>query len=168
MECAFRGNRPGTTRPVTTSGRLVRLGTASILAEPGGPFINVDKLDLRKYAQRPALARVLCDYILHHDRNPKKAVELASLATVNAGFDDWWWKHRLGKGYYQLGLLRDAEKQFKSSIADMPTIDATLQLANVYIRLDQPASAMRVYRAGRRSFPGRRPCCWARLGSTTR
>ena len=154
VEGAFRGNRPGTTRPVTTSGRLVRLGTASMLAEPGGPFINVDKLDLRKYAQRPALARVLCDYILHHDRNPKKAVELASFATVDAGFDDWWWKHRLGKGYYQLGLLRDAEKQFKSSIADMPTIDATLQLANVYIRLDQPASAMRVYRAGQTQFPG--------------
>ena len=36
--------RPGTSRPVTTSGRFVRLGTASMLAEPGGPFINVDKL----------------------------------------------------------------------------------------------------------------------------
>ena len=82
------------------------------MAEAGGAFINVDKLDLRKYAARPALATALCDYILYHDRNPKKAVELASLATVACGFEDWWWKERLGKSYYQLGLLRDAEKQF--------------------------------------------------------
>ena len=31
-----------------------------MLTEPGGPFINVDKLDLRKYATRPALAKVSC------------------------------------------------------------------------------------------------------------
>ena len=67
---------------MTSSGRFVRLGTASMLSEPGGPFINVDKLDLRKYAVRPALARVLCDYILYHDHNPKKGLELCALATV--------------------------------------------------------------------------------------
>lgn len=37
--------------------RFVRLGTASMAAEPGGPFINPEKLDLRKYAARPNLAR---------------------------------------------------------------------------------------------------------------
>jgi tetratricopeptide repeat protein 8 len=30
-----------------------------------GPFIAADRLDLRKYAARPHLARVLCDYILY-------------------------------------------------------------------------------------------------------
>lgn len=46
-------------RPVTTaSGRHVRLGTASMLTEPGGPFIDVSKLNLAKYASRPALAKV--------------------------------------------------------------------------------------------------------------
>lgn len=33
-------------------------------------------------------------------------------------FQDWWWKARLGKCYYQLGLLRESEKQFKSSLAN--------------------------------------------------
>lgn len=47
------------SRPVTTaSGRHVRLGTASMLTEPGGPFIDVSKLNMAKYAQRPALAKV--------------------------------------------------------------------------------------------------------------
>eukprot|EP00955_Chlamydomonas_euryale_P009778 104798-Chlamydomonas_euryale.AAC.1 len=73
MEAAMKGGRPGTAaRPVTSSGRFVRLGTASMLSEPGGPFVNVERLDLRKYAVRPALARVLCDYIIYNDHNMKK------------------------------------------------------------------------------------------------
>lgn len=38
---ALAGGRPGTSRPVTALGRLVRLGTASMLSEAGGPFIRV-------------------------------------------------------------------------------------------------------------------------------
>ena len=52
---------------------MVRLGTASMLSESGGPFINVDRLDLRKYAARPALAKALFEYLLYHDHNPRKA-----------------------------------------------------------------------------------------------
>lgn len=55
-----------TSRPVTTaSGRHVRLGTASMLTEPGGPFIDVSKLNLGKYSQRPALAKVGAYLILN-------------------------------------------------------------------------------------------------------
>jgi tetratricopeptide repeat protein 8 len=51
---------------LTPAGRFVRLGTASLAAAgPGGPFIAAERLDLRKYAARPHLARVLCDYILY-------------------------------------------------------------------------------------------------------
>ena len=31
-----------------------------MLTEPGGPFIDVSKLNLAKYAQRAALAKVEC------------------------------------------------------------------------------------------------------------
>lgn len=55
---AFKGNRPGTSRPATSLGRQVRLGTASMRSEVGGPFINVDKLDLKRYATLPAVAKV--------------------------------------------------------------------------------------------------------------
>ena len=125
------GARPGTSRPTTALGRLVRLGTASMLSEAGGPFINVDRLDLRKYAARPALAKALFEYILYHDHNPKKALELAALATVQANYDDWWWKERLGKCYFMLGLYRDAEKQFASSIKTQPMVLTHLELAKV-------------------------------------
>ena len=146
---AFAGNRPGTSRPVTGSDRFVRLGTASMLSEPGGPFIAVEKLDLRKYAARPALARVLCDYVIYHDHNPKKSLELCAIATQLAEYKDWWWKARLGKSYYQLGLLREAERQFQSALKNSDMVSVTLELCKCYVRLDQPNTCLDAYaRAG--------------------
>lgn len=57
---AMATSRMGTAmnRPVTTSGRFVRLGTASMLSEPGGAFVNLDKINVDKYAQRPAMCKV--------------------------------------------------------------------------------------------------------------
>eukprot|EP00741_Cyanophora_paradoxa_P011225 tig00020554_g10845.t1 len=154
LEQAMQGARPGTTRPVTSSGRFVRLNTASLIADANGPFINVEKLDLRKYAARPALAKVLFEYIYHVDNNPRKALELAAYATQTADFKDWWWKAKLGKCYYQLGLFRDAEKQFRSSLACQEMIGTHLALAKVYVRLDQPNTALDLYTKASEKFPG--------------
>ena len=82
-----------------------------MLSERGGAFIDVNRLPLTKYAMRPSLAKVLCDYLLYHDNNPKKALELAAEATKAAEFKDWWWKLTLGKCYYKLGVFREAERQ---------------------------------------------------------
>jgi tetratricopeptide repeat protein 8 len=78
----LRGSKPGTARPTTTSGRFVRLGTASLASQPGGPFINVEHLDMSKYAQRKHLARILCDYIMYNDPNTKCASVLCQAAVV--------------------------------------------------------------------------------------
>lgn len=145
VEGAFQGNRPGTSRPVTTSGRFVRLGTASMRSEPGGPFIDAARMDFKKYAQRQSLAKALCDYIIYVDHNPKRALELCAECTQATGYVDWWWKARLGKCYYQLGLYRDAEKQFKSSIKHHENITTILELGKVYHKLDQPLAALELY-----------------------
>ena len=142
---AFQTDRTGTARPLTALGRAVRLGTASMLSEPSGIFIDVDRLDLARYARRPHIAKALCDYLLYHDHNPRKALELAAKATAAAGFDDWWWKARLGKCYYQLGLLRDAERQFRSALRSAPRVETALELAKVYMRLDQPPNVLECY-----------------------
>jgi tetratricopeptide repeat protein 8 len=147
------GNRPGTTRPVTASGRFVRLGSASMQSEPGGPFIDANKLDFHRYSRQQHLAKILCDFILYHDHNPKRALELAALSTEVCEFKDWWWKARLGKSYYQLGLLRDAEKQFKSSIATQEMVITFLELGKVYLKLDQPLSALECYQKGIEAHP---------------
>jgi len=141
VETAFRGSRPGTSRAMTALGRAVRLGTASMASTPGGPFISVDRLDLRKYGSRPAIAKALFEYIWHVDHNPRKGMELAAAATVASQYDDWWWKLRLGKCYFQLGMLRDAEKQFKSSLKAQEHVSTFLELGKLYTKLDQPAVA---------------------------
>eukprot|EP00451_Oxyrrhis_marina_P015597 CAMPEP_0204328882 /NCGR_PEP_ID=MMETSP0469-20131031/13746_1 /ASSEMBLY_ACC=CAM_ASM_000384 /TAXON_ID=2969 /ORGANISM="Oxyrrhis marina" /LENGTH=360 /DNA_ID=CAMNT_0051311389 /DNA_START=29 /DNA_END=1111 /DNA_ORIENTATION=- len=135
-------------------GRLVRLGTASMMNDPGGEFIRVEGLDLQKYAQRPPIAKALCDYLIYYLRNPRKALELASEATQVADYKDWWWKARLGKCYFQLGLYREAEKQFKSANRDEAMIATHLELCKVYLRLDQPNSALDEYGRAGEKFVG--------------
>lgn len=154
VEGAFQGSRPGTSRPVSVAGRFLRLGTQSMLSDPGGMFINVDRLDFKKYAKRPALAKALMDFILYHDHNPKKALELAAEATKAAEFKDWWWKARLGKCYYQLGMLRDSEKQFKSALKHQDMVVTYLELCKIYLRMDLPRTALEVYTKATEQHPG--------------
>lgn len=155
VDRALQGSRPGTSRPATTLGRQVRLGTASMQQlEGSGVFIDVNRLDLKRYAARPAIAKALVDYLLYHEHNPRKVLELAAEATVAADYKDWWWKARLGKCYYQLGLFRDAEKQFESSLRNQEMVITLLELGKVYLRLDQPNTVLERYEKARDRFPG--------------
>ncbi|XP_010582110.1 PREDICTED: tetratricopeptide repeat protein 8 isoform X2 [Haliaeetus leucocephalus] len=183
MEQAIKTPRTAlTARPITSaSGRYVRLGTASMLTNPDGPFINLSRLNLAKYAQKPKLAKALFEYIFHHENDVKnvkledqflhirgfyyfylknrnqiqrKALDLAALATEHAQFKDWWWKVQIGKCYYRLGLYREAEKQFKSALKQQDMVDTILYLAKVYLRLDQPVTALNVFKQGLDRFPG--------------
>ena len=197
-----RTGRAGTAaRPLTNGGRFLRLGTASMTAAAGGTmFIDLERMDLRKYAERPLLSKALMDYILYvehkyvislsfslsrsypwwlypHARSattiymdhgtvcsfcynhelllrfvspfvpvsPRKAVELGSFVTQGEKFGDWWWLARLGKAYYQLGVFRDAERQFKASLSQRMMTETVLELGKVYQRLDQPRAAIDLY-----------------------
>ena len=143
------GVRMGTSsRPVTALGRQIRLGTASLIcSSEDGVFVDIDRLNLSKYANKPALGKVLCDYLLFHDQNPKKAAELCAEATRASEFKDWWWKARLGKSYYRLGLYRLAEKQYKSSLKNRAMVSTTLELGKMYAhKLDEPNTALDLFR----------------------
>lgn len=61
------GTSAATARPLTSSGRAARLGTATLAAAGAGaaPFLDMTRLDMRKYAACPGLSRVLADYLLH-------------------------------------------------------------------------------------------------------
>jgi tetratricopeptide repeat protein 8 len=51
-------------------------------------------------------------------------------------------------------MFRDAEKQFASSLAkNQKMVETYAYLAKVYIRLDQPLSAIDRYRSGLEQFP---------------
>lgn len=78
---------------------------------------------------------------------------MAVQATQSCKFKDWWWKVQLGKCYYTLGLVRDAEEQFKSALKDCKSIETVLRLIRVYIRLDQPLAALDLCKRGLEYFP---------------
>uniref|UniRef100_H2MPC6 Tetratricopeptide repeat domain 8 n=1 Tax=Oryzias latipes TaxID=8090 RepID=H2MPC6_ORYLA len=126
MEQAIKTPRTASTaRPVTSSsGRFVRLGTT------------------------------LFEYIFHHENDVKNALDLAAQATEHAQFKDWWWKVQLGKCYYRLGLYREAEKQFRSALNQQEVVDTYLYLAKVYQRMDQPVTALNLFKQGLDHFPG--------------
>uniref|UniRef100_A0A8C5VST5 Tetratricopeptide repeat domain 8 n=1 Tax=Microcebus murinus TaxID=30608 RepID=A0A8C5VST5_MICMU len=155
MEQAIRTPRTAyTARPITSSGRYVRLGTASMLTSPDGPFINLSRLNLTKYSQKPKLAKALFEYIFHHENDVKTALDLAALSTEHSQYKDWWWKVQIGKCYYRLGMYREAEKQFKSALKQQEMVDTFLYLAKVYITLDQPMTALNLFKHGLDKFPG--------------
>lgn len=54
----------------------------------------------------------------------------------------------------RLGMYRDAEKQFKSALKHQECVDTYLYLCKVYIRLDQPLTAIEVYKQGLEKFIG--------------
>ncbi|XP_043846179.1 tetratricopeptide repeat protein 8 isoform X2 [Dromiciops gliroides] len=156
MEQAIRTPRTAyTAHPITSSsGRYVRLGTASMLTNPDGPFINISRLNLTKYAQKPKFAKALFEYIFHHENDVKNALDLAALSTEYSQYKDWWWKVQIGKCYYRLGMYREAEKQFKSALKQQEMVDTFLYLAKVYISLDQPVTALNLFKQGLDKFPG--------------
>jgi hypothetical protein len=47
----------------------------------GATFINVERMDMKHQAAKPAEAKALMDYLLYHEHNPKKALELGAEAT---------------------------------------------------------------------------------------
>ncbi|KAH0502439.1 Tetratricopeptide repeat protein 8 [Microtus ochrogaster] len=69
-------------------------------------------------------------------------------------YKDWWWKVQIGKCYYRLGMYREAEKQFKSALKQQEMVDTFLYLAKVYIILDQPVTALNLFKQGLDKFPG--------------
>jgi tetratricopeptide repeat protein 8 len=121
-------------------------------------------MNFSRIAQRPALAMCIAQYILFYLADPKKGLELAAEATKQCDFQDWWWKEYLAKCYRRLGpaqisltparkitahfavagLLRDAEKQAASALKNQSMVSTALLLANIYLRLDVPNTAISV------------------------
>ena len=153
LQSRSRMGTAASSRPMTTMGREVRLGTASLASATAGPLVDVGRLNVKKYAKRTGLAMMLTDYLIYVEHNTRKALEICAEATQEHDFKNWWWKARLGKCYFKLGMLRDAEKQFRSSIAIQPIVTTYLELVNVYLRLDLPNTALDVLKEACERFP---------------
>ncbi|CAF0748211.1 unnamed protein product [Didymodactylos carnosus] len=155
VENALKTARTSTAaRPVTTStGRFMRLGTASMLSSPDGPFIQVARLNFQKYAKSQALARPLFEHLFYHVNDIGSALQLARLANEATENKDWYWLVQLGKCYHRLGMFRDAEKNYLSALDIQPMVDIYLYISKVYTRLDQPLLAISKLTDGLTKFP---------------
>ncbi|KAI6228712.1 hypothetical protein M3Y99_01198200 [Aphelenchoides fujianensis] len=155
MEQMLRTSRTSrTARPISSStARQVRLGTSSLIAQQD-QFLNLSRLNVDKYAADLTVNRQLFEYVFLHEGDMKAAHQIAATATKAADFEDWYWKNALGKTYYRLGMLRESERQFASSLRHAKLVETYAHLARVYIRLDQPLSAIDYYKAGLEIFPG--------------
>ncbi|XP_050434000.1 tetratricopeptide repeat protein 8 [Adelges cooleyi] len=144
----------GTSRPLTSqSARNVRLGTASIVSQTDGPFINISRLNFSKYASDKQLSKFLFNYIYYQQNDIRNALDFAVVATKCSNFEDPWWKVQLGKCYVVLGLLRDGELQFRSALQHGSNIELFLRLSRLFIRLDQPLNSLDICQRALTWFP---------------
>lgn len=129
------------------------LGTAVVTARKEKNFLNIEGLDICRLVRRTALAKAICDYLIYHKYNVTRALDLCTEATRVASCKDWWWKCRLAHCYYSLGLYRDAEHQFMSSLKDQCMTLTFLALSKLYLRLDQPNTALNTLKAAIQGAP---------------
>lgn len=56
-------------------------------------------------------------------------LEICTEGTVANNYNDWWWKYKLGKVYYKIGMIQEAEKQLSSSLKLFNFTNTILQLS---------------------------------------
>ncbi|VDD90565.1 unnamed protein product [Enterobius vermicularis] len=132
----------------SSSARHVRLGTASMVTQPNGPFINLSRLNVAKYAVDPLLNKLLFSFVFCCEGDIKIAHQIASTAAKTVEARDWFWQNQLGKCYYRLGMFTKAVSEFQTSLQIQTVPETYAFLAKVYNRIDQPLLAIDQYTNG--------------------
>ncbi|KAG9397334.1 trp protein for ciliary function [Carpediemonas membranifera] len=144
--------RAGTARPVTSGGRVLRLGTASLATLQREGQIELGSIDPHSYASKP-YGRILADYLIDVSGETSRATELASTA-LGLKEDDVFWCHRHARALYNLGLLQEAETAYKRVLQLAPSVSVFMEAARIPVRRDQPLAAKELYDRGLAVFPG--------------
>ena len=56
------------------------------------------------------MAKAIVEYLIYVDSNFRRALEISAAATAQSKYEDWWWKARIGKCQYKMGLIKEAER----------------------------------------------------------
>lgn len=112
-----------------------------------------DKLNAKNVAKKKYIAKAVVDYLIYVESNFRRALDIASEATILVNYNDWWWKSRIGKCQYKMGMIKDAEKQFMSALKSQDMISLHLEIAKVAIRQDQPQRAIEIYNTALKTHP---------------
>lgn len=82
------------------------------------------------------MAKAIVDYLIYVESNFRRALEIASEATAEQNYEDWWWKSRIAKCQFKMGMIKDAQRQLESSMKLQPMISTQLELVKIAVRLD--------------------------------
>jgi tetratricopeptide repeat protein 8 len=115
--------------------------------------VDITQIDMGRYARFPGLARILADYALFAERNPRRALELLLAAHQASSGADPWYKARIARCYFLLGLLTESHQFLTSALAACPSALGQQHLAKLAVRRDQPQAAIAACRAGLQQFP---------------
>ena len=147
--------RAGTSRATTSGGRYLRIATASLQSLNSNFSLDTKDINPKTIIMKKSLSKAVADYLFYVEKNFKLLLEISSEATIVNNYNDWWWKYNLGKVYYKLGLLNDAEKQLQSAMKLNTTYPyIPLQLCHVYTKMDQPAKAIEILTKAAKDNPG--------------
>ena len=69
-----------------------------------------DKLNAKNVAKKSHIAKAVVEYLIYVESNFRRALDIASEATINCNYTDWWWKARIGKCQFKMGMIKDAER----------------------------------------------------------
>ena len=103
-------------RATTSGGRYLRVATASLQSINSSLTLDTKSINPKTIIKKKSLSKAVVDYLFYVEKNFKLYLEIASEATKACNYEDWWWKYSLGKVYYKLGLLEEAEKQLLSAL----------------------------------------------------
>ena len=78
---------------------------------------------------------------------------MAVLATELNNYEDAWWKVALGKCYYHLNFLKEAERQFLSSVRHNNNIESFLYLSKIYEKQDNVDRSVAILEDAKKLHP---------------
>lgn len=147
--------RAGTSRATTSGGRYLRIATASLQSLNSNFSLDTKDINPKTIVLKKSLSKAVADYLFYVEKNFKLLLEISSEATIAYNYEDWWWKYNLGKVYYKLGLLSEAEKQLQSAMKLNNTYPyLPLQLSHIYQKMDQPGKAIEILEKASKENPG--------------
>ena len=142
-------------RATTSGGRFIRVATASLQSINSSLSLDTKNINPKTIVKKKSLSRAVVDYLFYVEKNFKLFLEIASEATVVSNYEDWWWKYNLGKVYYKLGLLEEAERQLLSAQQLNSTYPyLPLQLSLVYTKMDQPLRSIQCLQSSSKTNKG--------------
>ena len=104
--------------------------------QQGETFLAADKIEPKRLVKKKHVAKAVVDYLIYVESNFRRALDIAAEGTISTNYSDWWWKARIGKCQFKMGMIKEAESQFVSSLKNKSMITTHIEIVKIAIRQD--------------------------------